>query len=137
SFRRRPAARRSAGSRGLPHMAFGRGGGTMNRHRSPVRTGILIAALAAAGLVGAAQPPAAAAGVESVIVQGASGAQAAAAVRAFGGTVRNNLGIVGGVAAAVPAASVAVLQAQGFSVAEDVDARLAAESFAPAAADVQ
>ena len=109
----------------------------MNRHRSPVRTGILIAALAAAGLVGAAQPPAAAAGVESVIVQGASGAQAAAAVRAFGGTVRNNLGIVGGVAAAVPAASVAVLQAQGFSVAEDGEARLAAESFAPAAADVQ
>jgi serine protease AprX len=109
----------------------------MNRQRSRLRAGILLAVVAAMGIAGAGGPLAAPAQAQPVVVQAGSASAAAAAVRAAGGTVRSELGIVGGVAASVPPAGVASLHAKGFAVVPDSEAHLAADSFVPATADVQ
>src|SRR5689334_20619313 len=60
----------------------------------------------------------------AVIVDGGSVAGAAAAVRGVGGTVGLELGIVGGVAARVPASAVPALEAQGLTVVPDAAAHV-------------
>jgi serine protease AprX len=109
----------------------------MNRRCSRLRIGIVAALVAGLAAAGGGGPLAAATPAEPVIVQALSTAAASAAVRAAGGAVRADLGIVGGVAADVSPAGIAALRAQGFAVTEDSPARLAADSFDPAVADVQ
>jgi serine protease AprX len=90
---------------------------------------VLLAAIAV-GLLGAAggTPIASngAGGQQAVIIQGPN---AAAAVRAAGGTPSLTLDLIGGVSATVPTAAIVHLEAQGLLVSPDAKARVASDTY--------
>src|ERR1700737_797408 len=93
-----------------------------------VAVGVVLLGSATAAQAGSSRST----GSQAVIVQGVN---AAAAVRATGGTTSLALDLIGGVAASVPTSAIGQLQAQGLIVSPDRTARVASGDFSGSGTD--